>query len=81
MKASHIALALLFLNGLLSAAAYVASAKASEADEKLRKAEAQARTYAGKFLDLQERAEEDKGELNSSITMLQWQLSQCRGGK
>ena len=81
MKAHHVSAALLFVCGLLFTAVYIAGAKASAAEDRLKKAEADARTYAGRFLDLQERVEEDKGELNSSITMLQWQLEQCKEAK
>ena len=81
MKAHHVSAALLFVCGLLFTATYLASAKAADAEDRLKKAEADARTYAGRFLDLQERVEEDKGELNSSITMLQWQLEQCQSKK
>ena len=81
MKAHHASAALLFVCGLLFTATYIAGAKATAAEDRLKKAEADARTYAGKFLDLQERVEGDIAEYNGSINMLQWQLDQCKEAK
>lgn len=77
MKAHHVSAALLFVCGLLFTATYLASAKAADAEDRLKKAEADARTYAGKFLDLQERFEGDIAEYTGSINTLQWRLEQC----
>ena len=81
MKATHVSAALLFVCGLLFTATYLAGAKAADAEDRLKKAEADARTYAGKYLDLQERFEGDVAEYNGSINMLQWQLDQCKEAK
>ena len=81
MKAEYIIAALLVANGSLLTTTYVAGSKAVAAEAKVKKAEDEARTYAGKFLDLQELTDENNGELNSSISMLQWQLEQCQEKK
>lgn len=79
MKAHQIvSAALLFACGLLFAATYVAGAKAADAEARLKKAEADARTYSGKFLDLQERFDSDIAEYTGSINTLQWRLEQCK---
>lgn len=78
MKAHHVSAVLLFVCGLLFTAAYIAGARADAAEGRLKKAEADARTYAGKFLDLQERFEGDIAEYTGSINTLQWRLEQCK---
>lgn len=78
MKAHHVSAVLLFVCGLLFAATYIAGAKATAAEDRLKKAEEEARTYAGKFLDLQERFEGDIAEYTGSINTLQWRLEQCK---
>lgn len=78
MKAHHVSAALLFVCGLLFTATYIAGQKATAAEARLKKAEADARTYAGKFLDLQERFEGDIAEYTGSINTLQWRLEQCK---
>lgn len=81
MKPHHVSAALLFVCGLLSTAVYLAGAKADAAEDRLKKAEAQARTYAGRFLDLQERFDGDIAEYTGSINTLQWRLEQCEAKK
>ena len=78
MKPHHVSAALLFACGLLFATTYVSALKAADAEARLKKAEADARTYSGKFLDLQERFDSDIAEYTGSINTLQWRLDQCK---
>ena len=81
MKSQYIIAALLVANGSLLTTTYFAGSKAVDAERRVEKAEAEAREFSGKFLDLQELTDETTGELNGTISMLQWQVEQCKEKK
>lgn len=45
--------------------------------ERVQKLEADVRTYAGKYLDLQEKTQDEDFSVRSQVTTLQLQLGQC----
>lgn len=49
--------------------------------ERIHKLEADVRTYAGKYLDLQESLEDERESVRNAVEVAQYELAECRKGK
>jgi hypothetical protein len=77
MKASVALGASLVVNGVLALAAGIFYFDNADHSVREKKLEADVRTYAGKFLDLQQRVDEDEHESKNALEFLRYQLEQC----
>ena len=71
-------LALGMLLGATAFVAYTATQKATEATAHVKKLEADVRTYAGKYLDLQEQGDEAASDARLALSAAQYELSQVK---
>lgn len=73
--------ALLLAIGALSMLVALDQADAAKQRERIQKLEADVRTYAGKYLDLQEGIEDEIQQLRSAAELASYELSECRKEK
>lgn len=71
----------LVLNGALTLLAWQATNYETESKTKIAKLESDVRSYSGKYLDLQERMDEQREAAEGKASMAVWELEQCRSEK
>ncbi len=71
---------LLLVVGALATIAVIGISNEVQHAERIRKLEADVRTYAGRYLDQQEVFEEERQVFRSAASVAEYQLADCRKG-
>lgn len=77
LKAYAVYLLVLFL-GVTSVLLYQAWGREATHAERVKKLEADVRTYAGKYLDLQEQGSDELDSARSDLSMAKWRLEESQ---